>query len=149
MDGSSELSHVTQEVAWRSAQDETLDHLRTGTPDGAGQGPAGGPGEVWDGCWSQAVSSWRAALLEPAPAGRVSVTHGVWIFLQVTHSEKFLHCCESPHFLPFSSLLWTSPFYSTASSDFSSCTGKMSDFPKARDVFFIMILGQSLQEQCL
>lgn len=90
-----------------------------------------------------------AALLEAAPAGRVSVTHGAWIFLQVTHSKKFPHCCESPHFFPFSSLLWTSPFYSTSSSDFSSCTGKMSDFPKAQEVFFVIKLGQSLQEQCL
>lgn len=44
---------VAQEVTWRSAQDDTFDHLRTGTSAGAVQGPAGGPGELWDGCWSQ------------------------------------------------------------------------------------------------
>lgn len=70
-----------------------------------------------------------------APAGRVSATHGAWIFLQVTHSKKFTHCCESPHFFPFSSLLWTSPFYSTSSSDFSSCTGKMSNLPESTGSF--------------
>lgn len=42
MAGPSELSDVAQEVARRSAQEETFDHLRTRTWDGAVQGPGSG-----------------------------------------------------------------------------------------------------------
>lgn len=67
MDVPSELSDVAQEVAWRSAQDEKFGRLRSGTEDGAIQGPVGGPGDILDGCGSQMASSWMAALLEPSP----------------------------------------------------------------------------------
>lgn len=72
MDVPSELSDVAQEVAWRSAQDEKFGRLRSGTEDGAPQGPVGGSGGILHGC--RRAAGWQLCW-NLHQAGRVSVTH--------------------------------------------------------------------------